>query len=104
MAEKGRLLNQGSGKARGKDEAERRSGEDRRKAERRKPETKVCSKCKEEKSVSEFYRDSMTKNGLRYSCIQCVKEYQKSEKGKAAYKRYRESEKGRASMKRGRAK
>lgn len=32
---------------------------------------KVCSKCKETKSVSEFNRDKSSKSGYKYSCREC---------------------------------
>ncbi len=34
-------------------------------------DTKVCSKCGEEKSVTEFYRQRGGKNGLRAACKRC---------------------------------
>lgn len=34
-------------------------------------DTKVCSKCKEEKSVEEFGRKKTSKDGLRYKCKEC---------------------------------
>ena len=36
-------------------------------------EKKVCSKCKEEKEVCEFSKDSNNKDGLRYNCKSCCK-------------------------------
>ena len=35
--------------------------------------TKVCSRCKEEKPLSEFYTSSLTKDGYRPQCIECSK-------------------------------
>lgn len=35
-------------------------------------ETKVCSKCKEEKKVCEFFKDGQKKDGLHSSCKVCV--------------------------------
>lgn len=35
-------------------------------------ETKVCSKCSKEKSVKEFYKDKLTKDGLRHHCKMCL--------------------------------
>lgn len=37
--------------------------------------TKICSKCKQEKDLSEFYRDKRAKNGLHCQCKQCMKEW-----------------------------
>lgn len=37
-------------------------------------QTKKCSSCQEEKSVSEFYKDKFTKDGLRYCCKDCKRE------------------------------
>lgn len=41
--------------------------------EEKKIETKVCSRCKQEKPVSEFYASSQTKDGYRPQCIECSK-------------------------------
>ena len=40
--------------------------------------TKVCSKCGEEKSISEFHKDKSTKDGLKSYCKSCAKEYKKA--------------------------
>ncbi len=37
--------------------------------------TKACSKCKREKSMSDFYKDANTADGLRCECKTCHKEY-----------------------------
>jgi hypothetical protein len=58
---------------------------------------KTCSKCKETKPLSEFYKHKKTKDGLSCWCKYCLKsylkeynkEYQKSEK----YKEYLKSDK-----------
>lgn len=34
---------------------------------------KVCSRCKEEKELSEFHKQSRNADGLRYECKQCAK-------------------------------
>ena len=34
---------------------------------------KVCNKCKEHKSLSEFYKDKKNKDGFRYECKLCAK-------------------------------
>jgi len=36
-------------------------------------ETKVCSKCGEEKKISEFYKRKESKNGLRKECRDCCR-------------------------------
>jgi 5-methylcytosine-specific restriction endonuclease McrA len=45
---------------------------------------KVCSKCKEEKDISEFCKDSSKPDGLYSSCKSCQKSYRKSNKKKIA--------------------
>ena len=37
-------------------------------------ETKVCSKCKEEKNICDFYKRKETKNGYRSDCKKCFNE------------------------------
>ncbi len=39
--------------------------------------TKKCAKCKEIKSITEFYKSNSTKDGLYHTCIKCAKAYQK---------------------------
>jgi len=34
-------------------------------------ETKICSKCKEDKNVCEFYRNGDSPDGLRSNCKKC---------------------------------
>ena len=36
--------------------------------------TKICSKCKQEKDLSEFYINKRAKSGLNCQCKQCMKE------------------------------
>ena len=43
-------------------------------------ETKVCSKCKVEKQVCEFYKDKQKKDGLTSTCKIC-----KNNKGHYSY-------------------
>lgn len=38
-------------------------------------ETKICSKCKEDKLICEFSYSSRNKNGLRAECKECQKKY-----------------------------
>ena len=88
-------------------------------------ELKTCSKCKEEKGVSEFHKDRSTPSGLQYPCKDCQRDakrdycktpigkaqkashdskYKASPRGKSASERSREKRKhtavGRASRKR----
>jgi hypothetical protein len=60
-------------------------------------ETKICSVCKKEKLVSEFYKNKYTKTGLKSECKIChikgVRLYQKSEKGINDKLKYSSSEK-----------
>lgn len=48
--------------------------------------TRVCARCKVEKSFSEFHKDAKKKNGIRYTCKTCNKsrlvKYDSSEAGK----------------------
>lgn len=37
--------------------------------------TKICTKCKKEKDLSEFYKEKLGKQGLRGDCKECVKKY-----------------------------
>jgi hypothetical protein len=43
---------------------------------------KKCSKCKEEKKLTEFSKDKRKKDGLRYNCKSCLKEYRQANKEK----------------------
>ena len=43
--------------------------------------SKICCKCKEKKSVDEFYKDKYTKDGLTSSCKECLKSCHHSFKG-----------------------
>jgi hypothetical protein len=44
------------------------------------PSTKVCSKCKKEKPVSEFHKDKHAKDGKCYSCKVCTKNHRELNK------------------------
>ncbi len=52
---------------------------------------KVCSKCKEEKNVNEFYKQKRSKDGLSYRCRDCNKRYKidNADKLKKQNKEYR---------------
>jgi 5-methylcytosine-specific restriction endonuclease McrA len=41
---------------------------------------KVCSNCKQEKSLNFFYKDSQSSDGLTYRCKECVKVYDSKRK------------------------
>ncbi len=64
---------------------------------------KPCSKCKVEKELSEFYKDSSRKDGLYPQCKKChnetVKRYSKTDKGKESNRKghckYRQTKRGR---------
>ena len=47
---------------------------------------KICTKCKEEKSLGDFRKQSSTKDGLKYYCKKCdnriAKKYYEKNKGK----------------------
>jgi len=53
-------------------------------------EYKRCSKCKEIKSVNEFFKDKRSKNGYQSHCKKCLKEYYKNnvDKRKLYWKEY----------------
>lgn len=40
-------------------------------------ETKICSRCKEEKELSDFCKVKKTKDGLNYHCRKCTSNYTK---------------------------
>ena len=52
---------------------------------------KVCTKCKLEKSYSEFGKDKKAKDGLNYNCKSCLKEY--TQANKEYYKEYYQANK-----------
>ena len=57
---------------------------------------KICTRCKEEKKFSQFYKNSTTKDGFRPHCKACVSAHQKKykeknpEKVRASKRKYRE--------------
>ena len=61
-------------------------------------ETKRCYKCKEQKSVNDFYKDRTTSSGLCSKCKECkkayCKEYEQRPYVKESRKTYRESPEG----------
>lgn len=62
--------------------------------------TRICPKCQQSKSASEFYKARIKKDGLSSYCKSCQRIYQRSAKAKAARKGreklYRQTEKGKA--------
>jgi len=40
--------------------------------------SKICTKCKEEKSFDEFHKDKGRKDGLQCWCKGCIKQYYKN--------------------------
>jgi len=62
---------------------------------------KLCTKCKEEKSVDCFSKRNASKDGLRYACKACMKEYlakyylEHSEELVAAHTKYWQTAAGR---------
>lgn len=69
---------------------------------------KCCGKCKQTKSIDEFYKDKSKKDGLHTVCKVCIKifqkEYAETEIGKEGHarasKRYSQTRKGRQTQKR----
>ncbi len=57
-------------------------------------QTKVCSKCGEEKPLSEFHRDASKKDHHASQCKICRRGYAKSERGRKLQAKYQKSEKG----------
>ena len=39
---------------------------------------KICSKCKIEKDLDDFYKNKITKDGYQNTCKQCQNEYNKT--------------------------
>src|SRR6202011_4283565 len=60
---------------------------------------KRCCRCRDEKPLSEFNRDSGARDGLNARCKPCHREtslaWKTSDKGKAAGRKYHNSERGR---------
>lgn len=61
---------------------------------------KACSKCKQIKPVSEFYKWQRAKDGHHAACKMCYKIYSKSPKAQATRKRHRQSKKYKITTKR----
>lgn len=54
---------------------------------------KQCNKCGETKSLEEFYNRKASKDGKRYECISCAKEYRNSDHIKQKTEEYKEKNK-----------
>ena len=63
---------------------------------------KECSKCGQNKPLTEFYQDSHSGDGRQSWCKACRRKNDRMPKAKARYKRYRESEKGKKTRERDR--
>jgi hypothetical protein len=50
---------------------------------------KKCSKCKKRKPISEFYKASDKKDGIRYQCKACCSESQSSRRNNDEYRNSR---------------
>ena len=61
---------------------------------------KMCSKCKELKDLSGFYKNYKSKDGLSYQCKACQKVYHQSQHIKDQKKAYAASDIGREAVKR----
>ena len=66
--------------------------------------TKCCSKCKQVKPISEFYKNKAKKDGYQCSCKICKevvnRKYARTEKGKQSQKRHFQTEKGKQTKRR----
>lgn len=66
--------------------------------------TKRCSKCKQTKPLSGFYKNRSMHDGYGNQCKMCFlksdAKYRLTEKGKASQKKYHQSEKGKIAKKR----
>jgi hypothetical protein len=65
-------------------------------------QVKVCTKCKTEKPLTDFYKAKQNRDGRKSWCKTCEieysRQYQKTPKGKEVAKRYAQSEKGKKRM------
>ena len=50
---------------------------------------KKCTKCNQEKDLTEFHKSRSTKDGLQYCCKACLKLYREDPKNKQRQKAYR---------------
>lgn len=57
----------------------------------------ICTKCNQKKSLEDFYRNQISKDGRRGQCKACRRIYQRLDKYKSTSRRYRQTDKGKAS-------
>ena len=60
--------------------------------------TKICTKCKIEKSINEFYKDKSKKDGLESNCKECKKLFKQNNKEKISTQRKERYEKNREAI------
>lgn len=53
----------------------------------------ICTKCKQEKPVEDFYKDRASKDGWQSYCKVCKQAYKQTDKSKKAQRRYDQSDK-----------
>lgn len=63
-------------------------------------EMKVCTTCKQKKSLELFYKKKLGKYGRQAICIECSMIYARSDKAKESIKRYFKTEKGNKALSR----
>lgn len=62
--------------------------------------TKICSKCKQDKPLEEFYPDKRAIDRLQTRCKTCQKAYRQSERGRAVERRNAQTESRKAYQRR----
>ena len=66
---------------------------------------RICCRCKQDKPISEYYKDRRKKDGHRFECKKCSKEYDSTEirriKNKESSRKWRQTEEGKAASIRG---
>lgn len=55
-------------------------------------ETKICTKCNQEKKIFEFYKQKSGKFGVMAICILCDKKYRQTDADKKSIKKYQQTE------------
>lgn len=61
---------------------------------------KICTQCKLEKSLEQFFKNASRKDGYDSQCKDCAKKYAQSSAGKERQKKFNASSKGKAKAKR----